>query len=523
MENILVEAPQRKSATISLDAIEVSTTNRIFRRPKEMKAPALEELVNSIRQYGVLQPILVRLHLEKENVYQLIAGERRYRASLLAGKTSIPAQITEATDEEALQMQAIENIEREDVHPLNECNGYRVLLEKTPSLTTADLARDFAKSETYILQRLKLNDLVREFRKDFYDDRIILGHALLLARLTPADQREARERLMNRNQEIGTVRELQDFIDSNIMNNLATAPFDKKDATLLPKAGACLTCPKRSGASPLLFADIKDKDTCADRGCFFAKCRKFLARKTREIIDTQPEVVFLTDYNQPDDEILGMLAEHKLKPLREYDDFHKSDSGGAKVKGLWISGDKAGHITTVHLPKAAKLPPKNEKEARKEQIEKIKSRIDRGKELDKEKVYAKILEALQKHPSQKKAFEKKLMPDEEVLLWYIVFDKAGFNASSELSKFLGIPDKRTPQKVYEALKNLKPEGKAFLLRKIMMDQYGGNYPESTYGHIIYKIAKAYGDIDIAGFEKEQAEICTKREERAKDRIKDLKN
>jgi len=57
----------------------------------------------------------------------------------------------------------------------------------------------------------------------------------------------------------------------------------------------------------------------------------------------------------------------------------------------------------------------------------------------------------------------------------------------------------------------------------MMDQYGGNCPDSPYGHIIYRVAKAYGDIDIPGFEKEQAEICAKREERAKTRIKELKS
>jgi ParB/RepB/Spo0J family partition protein len=522
MENV-TEKTERKTVNLALEAIETSATNGVFRRPSEVTDDALRELAASIQQYGVIHAILVRPHPEKADLYQLICGERRYRASLLAGKTSIPAQVAEVSDETAIGMQAIENIERVDIHALNECKGYRVMLENNSNLTTADLAQRFAKSETYILQRLKLNDLVREFKKDFYEDRINLGHAIILARLTPADQRETRERLMRRSEELGTVKDLQEFVDSNIMNSLSSAPFDKADATLIPKAGACLTCPKRSGASPLLFAEIKDKDTCADRGCFFTKCRKFLAKKTRDLIDTQPDVVFLTDYSQPEDEILDMLAEHKLLPLREHSDFYKGDIGGAKVKGLWISGPRAGHLDTVFLPKQSKATPKNEKEARKEQVEKIRFRMARGKELDREKVYGRILDTLHKHPSQKKGFDKKLLPDEEVLLWYIVFDKAGFNASGELARFLGVSDKRDPEKVYDALKNLKPEGKAFLLRKIMMDQYGGNYPDSPYGHIIYKVAKAYGDIDIAGFEKEQTEICAKREERAKSRIRDLKS
>ncbi len=520
METITIT--ERKSLDIALDKIETSPTNGIFRRPAEITDEALRELASSIEQYGVIQSILVRPHPEKEGHYQLICGERRYRASLLAGRATIPAQVTEATDEKAVEMQAIENIERENIHPLNECKGYRIMLENNKNLTVADLAQRFSKSETYILQRLKLHDLVREFKKDFYEDRILLGHATILARLTPADQREARERLSRRDEVLGTVKDLQEFVDSNIMNSLGSAPFDKADSTLVPKAGPCVTCPKRSGASPLLFADIKDKDTCADRGCFFTKCRKFLARKTREIIDTQPDVVFLTDWTQPEDEILTMLSEHRLTPLREHGDFYKSDTGGSKVKGLWISGPRTGHMATVFLPKQSKPKPTNEKEARREQVEKIKTRISRGKELDREKVYAKILEALHNHASQKKGFDRRMMPDEEILLWFIIFDKAGFNTTRELARFLGVSEKREPEKIYAALRALKPEGKAFLLRKVMMDQYGGNYPDSPYGYIIYKIAAAYGDIDIAGFEKDQSEICSKREERAKERIKELR-
>ncbi len=514
------EKTETKTINLPLESIEASTTNRIFRRPSEISDEALSELAASIMQYGVIQAILVRPHPEKENTYQLVCGERRYRASLLAGKTQIPAQVREVTDEEALEIQAIENIERENIHPLNEAKGYRIMLENNKNISTSELARRFSKSETYILQRLKLNDLVREFKKDFYEDKILLGHALVLARLTPADQREAREQMTSRNGSFATVMDLQEFIDSNIMNNLSSAPFDKEDATLYPKAGACLACPKRSGASPLLFAEIKEKDKCFDRACFFTKCGKFLVAKTRELVETQPDIVFLADYNQPLEKVAEILAEHKLKPIREYEDFYQHSTGGSKVKGFWISGPKAGQLMTVHLKKEVKTAPMSEKENRKQQVEKIKFRMTRGKELDREKVYAKILEAMHKHPSQKKDFSKKLMPVEEAMLWYIIFDKAGFRLRGELLKFIGA-SKDTPEKMFAALTGLNAEQKAFVLRRVMLDQYGGNYPESEYGFIIHKIAAAYGDIDIAGFEKEQNEICVKREERAKGKIKDL--
>jgi ParB/RepB/Spo0J family partition protein len=523
METVAKTISESKSLTIPLEAIEASATNRTFRKASEMSDDALKELAGSINQYGVIQPIVVRPHPEKDGMYLLICGERRFRASLLAGKTEIPAHIKDVSDEVALEMQAIENIERENIHPLNEAKGYRIMLENNNNLTAAELAQRFSKSETYILQRLKLNDLVKEFKKDFYEDKILLGHAVALARLTPADQRETRDEMTGNNGSFGSVKDLQEFIDSRITNSLSAAPFDKEDAMLLPKAGACLACAKRSGASPLLFAEIKEKDKCFDRACFFTKCEKFILNKTRELIETQPDIVFLRDYNDPADAVATVLADHKIKPLKEYEDFYQHNAGGEKaqkLKGFWITGNKAGQLATVHLKKEAKHAPVTEKEGRKQQVEKIKVRMTRSKELDQEKVYAKILEALHKHPSQKKTFEKKLMPVEEVMLWYIVIDKAGFHLKGELHKYLGL-SKETPEKMFAALSELKPEEKAFILRKVMLDQYGGNYPASTYGHIIYKIATAYGDIDIAAFEKEQKEICTKREERAKGKIKEL--
>lgn len=508
------------SVMIQLDQIEVSATNRIFRRSHEISPEALEELANSIRIYGVMQAVLVRPHPEIEGKYVLIFGERRYRASVLAGKSDIPARIQDANDDAALEIQIVENLQRENVHPINEAKGYKIMLEKNENMTTADLAARFGKSETYVLQRLKLNDLVREAKKDFLEDRMLLGHAILLARLTPHDQRETREQLIRRKGGFGTVGELDEFVERNIMNSLSAAPFDKKDESLYKKAGACLTCPKRSGASPMLFADIKEKDKCFDRGCFFVKCQKHLVNRTKEIIETQPDVAFLKDYSEPSEEIATMLTEQQIKPLSEYSDFSQHSTGGKKVKGLWISGNKTGFLVTVFLKKEEKEVRKNEGENAQEQVEKIKHRMERGKELDREKVYAKVLEALQQHPSQKKGFDKKMTASEEVMVWFIIYDKAGYHIKDEVRKIIGA-SKDDPQKMYDHIKKMTPESRAFLLRKVILDQYGGNYPDSTYGHIIYRIATEYRDIDITAFEKEQKEICEKREARAKTRIKEL--
>lgn len=507
------------STIIGLNEIEVSTTNRFFRRPNEITPEALGELANSIAQHGVLQAVRVRKHPTINGKYELIYGERRFRASALAGKQDIPAYVMEADDDLALELQAIENLQREDPHPLNEAIGYKVMLERKEGMTTAELALRFGTSETYVLQRLKLNDLVREAKKDFLDDLMLLGHAIILARLTPADQRQTREQLFRRKNGYGTVSELQDFVEREVMNSLSSAPFDKNDESLYKKAGACVNCPKRSGASPMLFAEIKEKDKCFDRACFFTKCHKHLLNRTKEIVETKPEIVFLTDYNAPNEEVATILTENRLKPLSEYSDFSQHKTGGSKAKGLWISGSKAGQMATVFLKKEESVKTNDVKESTQLQIDKIKQRMERAKELDREKVYAKILEALRQHPSQKKSFDKKLMPDEEVMLWFVIYDKAGYHLKNEFNK-VGI-SRDNPDKFYERLSKLKPEEKAFLLRRVMLDQYGGKYPDTVQGAIIYRIASGYRDIDIKSFEMEQAEICQRRETRAKGKIKEL--
>ncbi|MFN8333488.1 MAG: ParB/RepB/Spo0J family partition protein [Cyclobacteriaceae bacterium] len=508
------------SIEIRLDTIAVSTTNEMFRSKKDFSEKALNDLADSIKELGVIQPILVRRYEKNPESFILICGERRYRASLLAGKETIPAIIKDVSAEIALVLQITENMQREDVHPLNEAKGYKMLLEHNESMKTADLALKVGKSETYVLQRLKLNDLVREARTDFFSDKMNIGHATLLARLTPAAQREAINRLTNYKGTYGTVDELRQFIDSEIMNDLSQAPFDPLDESLVKKAGACLNCPKRSGAAPKLFAEIKEKDRCFDSTCFFLKCERFLTNKVREIIETKPDVVFLASYHDPAEKIMEMLTEQKLTPLKEHTDFFTQKTGGSKVKGLWISGMKAGKVETVHLKHEIKEAAADKGNV-KVVVAKIEQRLERAVELDGEKVYAKILESLKVHPTQKKTHEQKILKDEEVFLWYVIYDKAGFNVRESIDKTCGL-NVNKPEKFYEKLKGLSQEQRAFMLRKVMLDQYGGIHPNSDYAFIIRKIAESYGDIDITAFEKEQQEIRDKREARAKDRIKSLK-
>ncbi len=248
----------------------------------------MQELTDSVRRSGVLTPLLVRPvngHLE------IIAGARRFRAAKAAKLTELPVRVKEMGNGEALEIQVIENLQREDVHPLEEALGYQALLDR-PGYDIAAIAGKVSRSESYVYQRLKLVELIEPAQKAFLQDRITAGHAVQIARLQPRDQEEAfkscfRDRWgaqrTGKDAEACSIRDLARWIEENIHLDLHAAGFKKDDAKLLPAAGACTTCPKRTGFLPQLFPDIAKKDTCIDKACYDAKLTAFAESQVRRL------------------------------------------------------------------------------------------------------------------------------------------------------------------------------------------------------------------------------------------------
>jgi ParB family transcriptional regulator, chromosome partitioning protein len=265
---------------IPLDRICESSSNprRAFDDGK------LRELAENIKLHGVLQAILVRRAPDgTEGKYELVAGARRFRASKLAGKDTIPATVRDLNDAECREIQLIENLQRADIHEMDEGIGYRSLMELKPDFYTVEtIAAQVAKSPSYVKGRISLADLIPAAQTAFYDGKLTVAHALELARLQPADQeralmecfpghRSTASILKDRKAEAMTVRQLRDWIEHEIHLDLKNAPFDINDANLLPAAGACSTCPKRTGNNPLLFPEIRNKSLCTDPACYRAK------------------------------------------------------------------------------------------------------------------------------------------------------------------------------------------------------------------------------------------------------------
>jgi len=259
---------------------------------KRFDDKSLEELAASFKTQGVLAPLLVR-ELEPSK-YEVVAGARRLRAARIAELDSIPVRVVKLTDAEAIEAQVVENLQREDIHPLEEALGFKSLLELgEPSYTIATISARAGKSEAYVYGRIKLADLIPPVAEAFLKDQITIGHALLIAKLPAAQQQEAfaaafRGMWTNEgnSQVLIPVRELAVWIESNILLQLASAPFDKQDDKLVPESGSCANCPKRTGFNKLLFADVR-QDSCTDPQCFRSKIDAHVAKT----LESKPTLV----------------------------------------------------------------------------------------------------------------------------------------------------------------------------------------------------------------------------------------
>ena len=278
---------------------------------KHFDPAALKELAKSIESHGVRQPILVRPDPFESKNFELIVGERRWRASKLAGKKDIPAIVDVLSDREALEVMVIENQQRQDVSPLEEARGYQALMNLgadngTAAHTVESIAAKVGKSVGYVYARLKLTALIPAAAEALDGNHITPGHAILIARLQPGDQVQAlracfdayitnftRDSLKKLDPEAAKFDDivnlagplrlmpekgLREWIQDNVNLKLKGVPWDLLDPNLLPEAGACSACPKRSESNPALFSDltVKGEDTCFDPVCFKEKQKAFV-------------------------------------------------------------------------------------------------------------------------------------------------------------------------------------------------------------------------------------------------------
>lgn len=217
----------RTSGSSSIGEIEI---DKIFANPnqprRDFNEDALKELADSINELGVIQPITLR-NME-DGTYQIIAGERRFRASQLAGKSTIPAYILKADDEETMEMALIENIQREDLNPLEIALAYQQLIEQH-NLSQEQLSKRVGKGRATIANFLRILKLPAAIQVALQEKKIDMGHAKALLSLeSHADQLNLFQEIEKNSYSVREVEEMARAIKEG-NGDIPTAPKKSAD------------------------------------------------------------------------------------------------------------------------------------------------------------------------------------------------------------------------------------------------------------------------------------------------------
>jgi ParB/RepB/Spo0J family partition protein len=254
---------------------------------------SFRDLVASIRADGIQVPLMARPHPDQAGYFDLRAGHRRLRAAQICGLPTVPVLVRQLTDEQALTLTISENLNREDLTPMEEAAHVQMLLDRGYDVTGA--ADKLGRSESWVRRRAAIAELDPVWVQAMDDELSswTAAHLELVARLPADEQRAVLEEWTKSyffpEPRHWTVKDLREEL-SERSHRLADAPWDLDDSTLLPRAGACADCDKRSSCRPVLFEDLHPKsvekdDRCLDPGCWNKKaqaCREQQVAAARE-------------------------------------------------------------------------------------------------------------------------------------------------------------------------------------------------------------------------------------------------
>lgn len=392
---------------------------------KHYDQKAIDELAASIKEKGILNPLLVR-PLNGAGTFEIIGGSRRIRAAKNAGLAQIPILVRrDLTESDAFELMITDNLQRQDVHPLDEALGYEYLikqysdeLRKTDPKAKLDMdatmkriAVKIGKSTSYIYQRLKLNGLIDPVQKALFEDQLTPGHAILIARLQPPDQKRALDtctRIISLPKGDGpsadgegsiSVRALAQWISEYVHVDVTSIAFSKTDPGLNPEAGPCFTCKKLVSNDPELHADIKNKNTCTDHNCFKKKVNAHFIQLKKKYGNRLYPITAGDSYyhHQHDDphepaEFTPRTFDQGLKVASRWKEHSMKPGETEKTKrikwGVFVDGKRKGECIPISIvePKTKRSPssgpsgrtskPPTEAQVQKEKEKKAKEALE---------------------------------------------------------------------------------------------------------------------------------------------------
>jgi ParB family chromosome partitioning protein len=301
---------ESRAVMIPTDRIEPNCYNA----RKGIDPDALKELAQNIASFGVIQPVTVRPKVSKDGGerYEVVCGERRFRACMTLNLATIPAIVRELTDEQAYDLSISENLQREDVPPMEAAEAYKHLIE-TKRYDVATLALQFGKGEKHVRQMLKLCELIPAIADLVRKGKMTASAGIVIAKYDPKVQ----ETILN--EQLGkdgqgewchlSAVALERKIESWYTNDLADYHFDKTE---------CLKC-GRNSANYDLFADGSACGKCADKNCLKAKQTAHLVAEAEKIAKADPKMVFIGDKHSGNEATRKFReAGHELKNVHTY-------------------------------------------------------------------------------------------------------------------------------------------------------------------------------------------------------------
>ncbi|MDH6185319.1 ParB/RepB/Spo0J family partition protein [Polaromonas sp. CG_23.6] len=326
---------------------------------------AMQELTNSAKEVGIIQPVLVRPR--GNGSYELVFGHRRHRAALQAGLSIMPAIVRDLTDAQSAQLQAVENVQRRDLDPIDEALGYAAFIA-AHGITKDELARQTGKSRTHVYNRLKLATLHPAGQAALRAGKLRTEVATLVARV-PGEKNQAKALALALEGgyagELKSYRTARSELAEKFTLDLKTALWALDDADLVESAGACTACPKRSGVDPIVYADMLDKkgyndytpkgdNVCTDSDCFAGKKSAQLKRQ-QEALEAKGKVMVVGNAARKAVDAQGNVKGDYI-PISEMREALKSvnnGTAGPAVTILTIQDQRSGKTIEVVKRKEA--------------------------------------------------------------------------------------------------------------------------------------------------------------------------
>ena len=490
---------------------------------------SINDLAKSIKQLGLIQAITVR---RKGDRYELVAGARRYRASVIAETVTIEAKVRELNDDEVLEIQLVENLDRKDVHPLEEAAHFKRMLD-TGHYTVEDIGHRIGKPEGFIVHRLKLNDLIEPIREDFFSAQLNLTQAALIARISAESQEVLFTTYKDSNRiGYGKTEDLKKEIEQDMLA-LENAVFSlEKKYEDLP---VCKVCPFNTGNNPLLFEELHNQDNCTSKSCYRKKTDFHIQDEIRSIYMSEYQPKLAGKFKvKTHPYTLAIARDYGFSVLREFEDFKldKNFRFSEEIDIYWIDGDKKGTYCKAYVTKpepagAVSSGPFVPAETL-SQADKLQEAEKKAAALDAQKVHLNLVEALDKGFKERRPqpFDLETNFIDAMFMYLALLNNEFFYLVPKLIN-LGVvlqPEYATLEDMEADLMALTTDQKKQMVAFMLYGQCCKTTdPATMHGQIIRRLANQHQGIDVYKIQAQQDAIAAGRKAELEAKIAKLEN